>query len=209
MRKKSISEFKDYIFWGKNPYTVFHNFTLSVDDKNAIKHSVLRAYPDMQLRTLSGLGKVENKSKHQAKEEIITVLASKIFDYLHDDSIVDYNLWHSLICKDIADIFKKHTDFVLPFGKTQKLVNMSLKYVYCFNDACKVIHKFYDCHMALDSVILNWFKKQSWGDTNASNWSAITEYEYQQIQIAIRSYCKNKNTYPLLEEFELWLREKT
>lgn len=208
MRKKAISEFKDYIFWGKNPYDTHHNFSFSIYDKCAIEHSVLKAYPDMQLRTLGGLGNVKGVLKRSAKEEIVSTLAEKIFDYLHNDSIVNFDRWHSSVCKDIANIFGKHTGFVLAFGKTQKLVNMSFKYVYCLDDACRIIHKFYDCHMALDSVILTWFKKQTFGGVSANNWSSMTECEYKQIQTSIRSYCKSKNTYPLLEEFEIWLREK-
>lgn len=57
-RNKYSNEFKDYIFWGKNPKSSNHNFTLSVTDKNAIRHCILKAYPDMQFRTMKGLGQV-------------------------------------------------------------------------------------------------------------------------------------------------------
>ncbi len=45
------------------------------------------------------------------------------------------------------------------FGKAQKLINMSFKYLYCFDDF-RIQHreKIENCHIPLDSFRLNWYK---------------------------------------------------
>jgi hypothetical protein len=43
------------------------------------------------------------------------------------------------------------------FGKAQKIVNMTFKYMYCFDNADQYANKFEPCHIPLDSYILDWF----------------------------------------------------
>ena len=146
-RNKYSNEFKDYIFWGKNPKSSNHNFTLSVTDKNAIRH----------------------------------------------------------VCNEISEIFKVETGIDLPFGKAQKLVNISFKYAYCLDDADKYLRKFYPCHMALDSVVLKWYAENKTDTVGVSNWSSIKYSDYIRIQNDIRQYCDQQKTLPLVKEFDVWL----
>lgn len=201
-----IKKFIEYLVFGKNPYKKDHNFALSITDKNAIYHCVLKAYSDLQLRTVKGLGNVGQDLKQTAKTNITKYLAKEIHTYLNSNNSEDFDSWHKNVCKNIAVNFYNTTNFVLPFGKTQKLVNMSFKYIFCLPDAQNNISKFKSCHMALDRVILAWYNENF--QKADSCWSNISEGQYQKIQTDIRSYCNSKNTFPLLEEFDVWLKTK-
>ena len=141
-----IKKFIEYLVFGKNPYKKDHNFALSITDKNAIYHCVLKAYSDLQLRTVKGLGNVGQDLKQTAKTNITKNLAQEIHTYLNSNNSEVFDSWHKKVCKNIAVNFYNTTNFVLPFGKIQKLVNMSFKYIFCLPDAQNNISKFKSCH---------------------------------------------------------------
>lgn len=205
MRKNAISEFKDYIFWGKNPYTIHHNFSFSVYDRRAIEHCILKAYPDMQFRTMKGLGKIPTSCKVDTKNKILNYLSQELQTYLVTGITKPFDDWHKSVCDRVSEIFKEHTGIILPFGKAQKLVNISFKYVYCLDDADLYSSKFQLCHMALDSIVLKWYAQSKIGKVSASNWSSIEYSDYIDIQIDIRKYCEEEKTFPLIKEFDVWL----
>ena len=86
---------------------------------------------------------------------------------------------------------------LITYGKAQKIVNMSFKYLYLFDDTfdesgnCKYPQIFDNCHMAIDANILDWFKKND--KNSASNysvtWSNMDYNEYKDAQKSIKSYC--------------------
>lgn len=116
------------------------------------------------------------------------------------------------------------------YGIAQKFINMSFKYLYCFDDAGEYDAKFEKCHMPLDKYTLNWVKtfendkiKKGLIDIKYA-WANMEEDLYFKIQEAISDQLKNKNNYKvdskdgkeniclpsnkLLAEFIIWNQEK-
>ena len=205
MSKSQATEFKDYIFWGKNPKSSSHNFTLSIADKNALRHCILKAYPDMQFRTMKGLGKIPTSCKVDAKNKIVDYLSKELYDFFAHNITEQFNDWHKDVCDEVSEIFKANTGIELSFGKAQKLVNISFKYAYCLDDADKYLNKFNYCHMALDSIVLKWYAQSKIGTVIVSNWSSIEYSDYISVQNDIRKHCHEQKTFPLIKEFDVWL----
>ena len=203
--KQFVFEFQNYIFWGLNRKSREHCFVLSIKCKKAFRHCILKAYPDMQFRTMKGLGKVSTSSKMNAKKQIVDYLSQELHDYFAQNITKQFDDWHKDVCDKISEIFKTNTGIELPFGKAQKLVNISFKYAYCLNDADKYLSKFYPCHMALDSIVLKWYAKNKIGTVCVNNWSSIKYSDYIRIQTDIREYCDKQKTFPLIKEFDVWL----
>ena len=205
MSTSQATDFKDYIFWGKNPKSSDHNFTLSIADKNALRHCILKAYPDMQFRTMNGLGAVPSSCKIKAKEQMVNCLTEALYNYFAHGINKTFDDWHKEVCDKISQTFKAHTGMDLPFGKAQKLVNISFKYAFCLNDADQYLSKFQRCHMALDSIVLKWYAQSKIGTIIVSNWSSIEYSDYICVQNDIRKYCEEQKTFPLVKEFDVWL----
>lgn len=139
-----------------------------------------------------------------------------------------FDTWHNKMCEIFIACFKG--DFVdLQYGKAQKIVNMTFKYIYCLQDAGTIEDYFTHCHMPLDSFTLEWFYRV--GKTNKKNikinnrpmakkfpsWSKLKycgnysnknyTYLYMDIQNFIRTYLitiENNNCTPLQAEFLIW-----
>ena len=67
--------------------------------------------------------------------------------------------WHKECCDKILDCFNEYYDNGVAYGKAQKIVNMTMKGIYCLDGAENYEDWFKHCHMALDSIILEWFKR--------------------------------------------------
>lgn len=218
--------------------------SISVLDKDDVVLAVKKAYIDMSPRTF----KNENEDEKQAldsekKKELFEELANKIADYMKDGTN-DFDAWHNKLCERFIVQFgeilneagKNPKDAT--YGKAQKIVNMTFKYLYCYDDADKYYDRFVPCHMALDSYILSWFfdwyskeynkgKKRNEkitksGKNSLPKWSHL-KYEkdktdivpqYKEIQDAISQYLKKENndvpsgTPPIEAEFVVWYNER-
>lgn len=145
-----------------------------------------------------------NKVKDWLASELVEVFKNGVFD----------NNIHEKLCKDFISEFQAAIRMLnssinkfpqgkiidpklITYGKAQKIVNMSFKYLYLFDDTfdesgnCKYPQIFDHCHMAIDAKILDWFEKNDKG--SASNysvtWSNMNYIEYQAAQKSIKSYC--------------------
>ncbi len=193
----------------------------SIEDLNDYKKVVMGpAYTDFSPRTIAGM----------KRDNILSALgwlAEAIYNYFHSDE-VNFNEWHKSICTEFCrKIEVMHG--AIPYGKAQKIVNMSFKYLYCFNDSQKYATKFEECHMALDTYTLEWFiryvladKKIKVTPIREDSWSKLKcgendreKYSYLWIQKLIRSYLFSEGniTYrdengkvlsPFLAEFYIW-----
>ena len=169
------------------------------------------AYKDFTARTVSGITKDASKGFRKK-------LACKLYDYMNNtDSSCwqqsDYDKWHWETCKEFKSDFNSITGITgIAFGKAQKIVNMSFKYLFCLQNAedKKYAEKFEYCHMPLDSYTLEWYKqvvvpwyKEKYKGTTAytkfvagrlQNWSNLDygsradPHSYSGIQHYIREY---------------------
>lgn len=198
----------------------------------AIDFSTEKAYFDMQLRTIKG-------HNNDIKKECMEVLRRKIntlFSATTQYNQTAFDEWHKDTSKCFLNAFNnaaiKHKVAKQEYGKAQKIVNMSLKYLYCIFK-CNSNEEFDDkqnkfnvsvatsvtdsvfacCHMPLDSYTLNWYYSLPKYKTRKElTWSSLSEDNYNLIQNNIRGYLSSQAQLPqnvLQTEFIIWQKEKT
>lgn len=179
------------------------------------------AYMDFTPRTMTGL---QEKNIQPA----LDWLANELYIFIHSEDI-DFETWHNKTCVAFCEHFTQHYKEI-PYGKAQKILNMSFKYLFCLKDSQKYAGKFKDCHMAMDKDTLEWFiryvlteddrkhisvtkiRDTSWGNLTCG--SKEKEYSYLWFQDKIRTYLNSeKSIYiteegrylsPFLAEFYIW-----
>ena len=91
----------------------------------------------------------------------------------------------------------------ITYGKAQKIVNMTMKYLYFFDDAHLYVNDvFNNCHMAVDEFIMKYFDGTI--TRTSQNWSNFDEKSYKSYQEAIKSECVKKGVKPFFAEFDYW-----
>lgn len=204
---------------------------LSIDDAEGRKKAITRATKDLMARTLKRIAP-ETDIFHDA---VIYALLPKIDRWfsLPQDSITQdtFDDWHRKACKEILSVLRtfyiNQDGTPVAYGKAQKIVNMTMKGLYCLDGANKKDMHFQYCHMALDSFILEWFCRQvmPWYNkekklkdrikkTAIVSWSIIPEgngvspYGYDIYVQHIRDYfattCPYDGLTPLQAEFFIW-----
>lgn len=227
------------IAFGKNITTYENNIVcLSVKDEEDVIFAVKKAYIDMSPRTFhkntdwwqdkenvkftkKGEPKDERTKEkedewQEAKNKVLANLAKKFADYFKESNPKDFNDWHEETCDYFLTEFKKPLDNFgyiskssLSYGKAQKIVNMTFKYLFCFDDARNYYDKFTPCHVPLDSYILDWYNQAAKENKNPNikpcktKWSNLKEPEYNTIQSNIKNLLK-ENYNPFLAEFYIW-----
>ena len=144
--------------------------SISVISEDDILLAVKKAYIDMSPRTFKPNNKLEINADD--KEKLLKELAKRICSYMRYGlpSGKTFDDWHK---EQLCDFFLEGDSEInglnkllddakkdisqATFGKAQKIVNMTFKYMYCFDDANSYYSKFEPCHMPLDSYILDWF----------------------------------------------------
>lgn len=186
----------------------------SIDNKDDYKHVVKRpAYKDFTPRTLKGC----------KKDDIcpaLNTLVDNLYEFMRRKDInsqEDFDIWHKETCEKFVEEFNsKCNGGKIKFGKAQKIVNMSFKYLFCFDDSQKEEYadKFQYCHMPLDSNTLDWFSEKvlpkyneckdkdniiKAGKIQETSWSNLEygakdeEYSYAWIQNEIRNYLNSED----------------
>ena len=181
-----------------------------VDDLEQYKFIVkVRAYTDMQPRTIRGLGEFRKDSDNNDKlSEIFDNLAESLHSFVVSEpakSETEFNKWHKTLCEKFVGDFNRITDKKnvekIKFGKAQKIINVSLKYIYCLKGADQYADKFKHCHMILDRYTYSegFYKKEVMPYCNISaqltSWSKLTYDEYNNIQKNISDFLKESNQY--------------
>lgn len=199
-------------------YSFWENKEIS---KTAINKCIERATIDITVRTL--------KAQHSKDAGILKILAQELADqglcaYIIDwleQKFSDYEEWHKKACRKVLPIIQKYytnkDGSPVCYGKAQKVVNMTMKTVYCLvcndEDAFqKYNHRFACCHIPLDTFTMNWYHK--YYKTNTL-WSNLQEEEYYTISSKIAALFKEKtvealyrNYTPLQAEFFIWEEEQ-
>lgn len=193
----------------------------SVIDRNSIYVAVVLAYNDAK-RTLSGIGKSEEKKNK--KDTAISCIVEKLYEYF-SNPVSDFEKVHDDLCSIWCNMFDGSD--LDKYGKAQKIINMTFKYLFCCKDAQKdYLDYFENCHMTLDSYTLAWYKRKDNQDKKDYTWSKLGEKDYKKIQKNIREYLANDNSFtisipdlgsfpskglpkqPFLAEFIIWEGEK-
>lgn len=240
-RKNLIDWFVKGIFFNKNLANDYNGevFHMSSTNENDVLLAVKKAYIDMTPRTIEGLGDAHKIDGFDDKlDKILFELTKSFVDYFKTVPFkeeTDFDDWHEKVCSKFEKDFNKLLEdetikdkngniTKISYGKAQKIVNMTFKYIYCFDD--KKDHDYFKhCHMTLDSYTLNWFLNdvRNWFMKNnnfkfAKNkiplWSNLSKggfdekFSYLWIQTQIRKYLKEQNKLPFFAEFIIWQEEK-
>lgn len=159
------------------------------------------------------------------KRNLLKPMVGQVFNYFKSDGAFG-DCFADCIEKS-KEIFKNGS-----FGLAQKFINMSFKYLYCYDDADEYEDKFQNCHMPLDKYTVRWVRplgddsvNQRLGAINNA-WTKIDEELYSDIQTLIAKNLEDDYTYiisfnehssertcvlpknNLQAEFIIWYREK-
>ena len=179
------------------------------------KYAVTKAYHDLMLRTIRG-------HTSSVQNNCIRWLADHIEEFVNKEFVTedDYRIEHEKLCNGFLDMFnsqlKEAGASQQSFGKAQKAVNMTIKYLYCFCDRNDFECLFKYAHMPLDNSTLNWCKSNSLLPTKNCVWSNLDKKEYYKIAKNISNFLTVGQTYdetalpgsPLEADFIIWAGEK-
>ena len=134
------------------------------------KEKIISNFTDDFIKVANGGNKISNERDF---EELFDELAKKFSTVLKDQKL----------------------ESLSKIGFAQKFINMSFKYLYCFEECDKNNLRF--CHLPLDKYTINWYKKI--GDKNNIanlkeinfSWSKINDDLYFNIQKDIDSKLKS------------------
>ena len=140
--------------------------TLSLQTPVGREEAIQRAIKDLMARTLTRREETKEWDFNQAVKD---VLLPKLNEWLKDDrtdfSEEAFDTWHAGSCKAVLDVLREYytnndnDGSDVQYGKAQKIVNMTMKGLYCLKDAEKKNRYFEHCHIALDSFTLEWIQR--------------------------------------------------
>ena len=166
------------------------------------------------------------KKKKELLDALRMSLAKKIIDEVFKKSKFDDNI-HQDLCEffqnEFSDVITElNTDICNinqqikkieridgsknTYGKAQKIVNMTMKYLYFFDDA--IVYNgsvFTNCHMAIDEYIMKYMDCIGIERT-CKHWSNFNKGTYKEYQTSIRVHCNNNNEIPFIAEFTYWMK---
>lgn len=173
----------------------------SVSDRDDLLFAVRLAYQDATPRTIKGHGDIPSGEIAQ----VCGRLADQIGRYLDGaapETAEEFDGAHGTLCADFLKDYNKllegHELPAQAYGKAQKIVNMALKYLYCFDDAAGRDAWFAYCHMPVDSIVGEWWRDE--GVTSCTiTWTRLSEDEYRFFTNLARNWCDG---HPLTEDGE-------
>ncbi len=181
------------------------------DIAHCILLAVTKAYGDMSPRTIKG---------HclYIQEQCIPYLADRFSAYFcgkMPETQAEFDRWHDETCRSFLGVLNEalQKKGLAPqaYGKAQKTVNMTFKYLYCLRPEDVQRGWFRYCHMPLDTYTLSWF----YGNGNAhgpdETWSNLSAERYRAIAGTILNHdCKAEygGLSALEAEFIIWQKEK-
>lgn len=187
----------------------------SPDCSIAIETAVNWAYNDAK-RTMHGITKDD-------REEAEDAIVKEFKAYFTNPAPCEkkFKESHKRLCNAWINSFEDGSSLGT-YGKAQKIVNMTFKYLYCCTNIDNFENHFKYCHMPLDSFTLEWCKRniQEIDPNKIGSWSKmkdeksdtykesknIEKYSYHYYVARIRDYVAiNKiELTPLQLEFIIW-----
>jgi len=211
--KKEVNGFiHSYVGWrNSHPDSTF----LDITDKNLMMYFLYNhaVQNDMMWRTVRKLktGTKNVSIDKNEKKAITQKLCDKIMDYILHGTDKTFDEWHSEVCNwflsEINNKLLAGKYHPFAYGKAQKAVNMTFKYLSTCDNADEYAERFQYCHMPLDSYILEWYYsevKKNIRKSHRKTWSNLSENEYFEIQNDIRAYLAQIGKIPFVEEWTIW-----
>ena len=182
---------------------------LSVD---SVPKNYKQSYNDLKTKKIGLLNTLRQNLANNIVSKVFK--ANKFDDNIHetlcDTFKKEFEDLANVLNKDIkqANIpgLKEITTKKITYGKAQKIVNMTMKYLYFFDNANNYVNSVFDnCHMAIDEYIMVYFDSVGINRKGYSNsWSNFDFSNYSNYQSAIKNYCSQKGEKPFFAEFKYW-----
>ena len=183
--------------------------TLSNNDPEGRKEAIRRAIRDLMARTLTRKEETKEKDFNKAIEDKLIL---KIDEWL-DDSRTDFlkeafDAWHAEACKTVLSVLQEYytnndkTD--VQYGKAQKIVNMTMKGIYCLKDTDPKSSYFEYCHIPLDSFTLEWFFRNILLPRKDANSAFKTRTDTWKNPQNFEEYLRQKQSGESSAEEEMW-----
>lgn len=221
--EEEIEQYKKKFIKGGEK-TIF-NKRRSLKKEEDIRAAVDCAYKDFSSRTLKRINKNVEINK-ESKEKALGDLSSCFFGLFNEGLQKSFDVWHKEICNEFKTKFNAALQGAyhdIEYGKAQKIVNMTFKYLYCFEEASEHREVFQQCHMPIDSFTLNWIKNgpnEKSKDGLPKAWSDMTDTQYDTIRSKVIDYLASGKQYtksdgkrvdlpkkPFYAEFIIWAEE--
>ena len=182
---------------------------LSVTNVSNVFRAVRNGYRDMQPRTFK---KVPSNPapKINKMQIVLTNLAQAFVNYFQNPP-PNFDDWHKKTCDtfliELNNLLQNSGYQKVEYGKAQKIVNVTFKYLYLFDDAKNYLHLFKDCHFILDGYTIQWYNAQIAATNVTKPWSDLDYSTYIQIQKDIKQHLLKSTKYPtnpFEAEFYIW-----
>ena len=235
--KITLDWLKEYFYKNSENYAISNR---DYYDENGGKKAINAAFKDFTSRTLRKIDPDVNVSVDEELRKVaLKHLSAKFEEYFKasEKNKDEFNAWHEQCCKEFQTEYNNLLEgkyHEIKYGKAQKIVNMTFKYLFCYADADNFEGHFLYCHMPLDSFTLTWYRREAkkymkqngelWyqGNKNRGDnltWSDMGEEEYISIQediskILVNYKIKIGNQEILLPEnslkaeFYIWQNER-
>lgn len=172
------------------------------DNSNSISifsAAVSLAYDDAK-RRFSGIGEVLNDDK---KTEFFEKIANEICN-IFENPENDFDDWHQTTCNRLNDYLDKLGYDGATYGKAQKIINMTFKYLYCLTTTNKYDNIFQKCHIPLDRFTLEWCRRYLKDKPQALNSDTSWSGMGYDLYITLQNKIREQLAYPLYAEFIIW-----
>lgn len=172
-----------------------------------------KEYKDLVAQKSKLIAELKNNLAEKIVKKVFNIreFNDEIHKELCEGFINDFTHKIKTLNEDIEQIRKvdDKIDFIdakkITYGKAQKIVNMSFKYLYFFDNADRYLTSVFEkCHMAIDEYIMVFFDEQNIGRT-CKNWSNFNQSSYAEYKKSTDDYCNTDNKIPFFAEFEYWI----
>ena len=186
------------------------NKLLSIMNEDDVFLAVKKSYEAMQPRTFERNNDCTNWKKiDEAKKQTWFINISKYIVSYFKNPDINFDKWHNETCNKILNELNRllvNAGYkTVAYGKAQKILNVSFKLLYLYDDASVFAHLFKDCHFIIDGTNLQWYNKVA--KTKIKTWSDLTYDKYKEIQKNIRNVLNCQRKYPqnpFEAEFYIW-----
>ena len=176
-------------------------------NQSGMEAAIARATRDLMARTLTPTGEKEKFS-----ETIVKPLREKLEEwFVPRDQITEeiFDKWHAETCGAVLGILRKHyyndkDRNPVQYGKAQKIVNMTMKELYCLPGSEKYEKHFDYCHIPLDSFTLEWFFRNILLPRKEANSAIKTRIDIWKNPIDFEEYLSRKESRELSSKEEIW-----
>lgn len=206
----------------------------NINEDEIVKKCVRLAFRDLTVRTMKSKKDIDKPvvldelAIDCCQEKVAGKTYLKLIkDWLEGCEELPENRFLSLhddLCNIVIKCLKKkYEDDYCTYGKAQKIVNMTFKYLYAYHcskddSSSWSEESFKFCHMPLDSFTLEWFGRKipnvtkgkigAWSNIQKKEKNNRKSYEYEFYQERIKTYFETyyakEGITPLRAEFVIW-----